>query len=565
MIKHLFTSGFTIVELMVAVAIMAILGVSVVGFASEQLRIYSVANTRTILAAEVQQQLQGISDDIRSSNGVAQYNGIPDNNAPQTLQFTGTTGPADQKYYWRSASGQLVLERVPVTAANEPIYDNATTRTGKKDYIIYYVRDGSLYRRIVPADYPTNKEVITNCASNYSAGGCDSDRRLTSNLRGGVNGFQVTYLAKNGSTVPTADPTTVQTVSVKLDTETKRSGQTIQVDDTAQIGFRTAKNGAEAIEFPASVIAGPGGLFLSQGSSIRGTNVAVQGRIDVENDGKIGTSANPLLVTAANKGCGTGIDYGKVVCSSQPISLYWYSNIYGDVCARGQTQSTWNYNSSIQPGAVGTPYTQGLINTNPPCTPPDVEIPPFQKSAYTGYATQKQGSDASCDGNNNVKPTTTWTGDTVYIGNVTLSQGCIATMQGNVYITGNLEINYNAKLHINNTGKQPIIVVNGSINLFWGAVVETEGGDPPYFISFKSRDAACSSSPSCTVISDGTMRKDSVNDETISMSYGSVVSGSLFNAYFGTLRIFQTDNIQAGALAGQRISTAFNGDIILLQ
>lgn len=559
--------GFTVVELMIAVVIVSILGVSVVSFATEQFRLYSVANTRTLLASEVQQQLQMIGDDIRSSSGVAQYNGIPDNNAPQTLLFSDTTGPADQKHYWRSASAQLVLERVPVTAANEPIYDDATTLAGKKDYIVYYVRDNSLYRRVVPADYPNNKEVISTCASNYPAGGCDSDRRLSTNLRNGASGFQVTYLAKNGSTVPTVDPATVQSVSVKLDVETNRSGRTIQVDDTTQVGFRTAKTGNTELDFSASVITGPGGLILNQGSSIYGKNVAVQGRIDITNGGRIGTSANPLSVTVANKGCGTGDNYGKVVCTEdQPIYLYWYSNIVGDVCATGQTTSSWNYNSSIVGGAAGTAYTQGLIRTTPPCVPPDVEVPPFPKASYTGYSTQKLGTEASCDGNNNVKPTTTWTGDTVYTGNVTLSQGCVATMEGNVYITGNLQIDYNAKLLVKNTGRQPVIVVNGGINLFWGAVIETEsGGQPPYVISFKSRDSACSASPSCVKITDGTLRANSVNDEVISMSYGSVVSGALFNAYFGTLRIFQTDDIQAGGLAGQRINAGYNGNIILLE
>ena len=180
-----------------------------------------------------------------------------------------------------------------------------------------------------------------------------------------------------------------------------------------------------------SVITGPGGLILSGSATITNSQVYVSGTITMSGASKIGTFSNPVNVMVANNACPTGSSPGPTypqVCSSgQPISMAYSTNIYGSVCATGQTST--GPNNNIQPGNGGSGLQTG-------CTAPVNAQPVYDRQAHIN-AVAVSGSGSSNTYVCNSWPfTRNWPANLRLTGNTTIGGSCDVTINGNVYITG---------------------------------------------------------------------------------------------------------------------------------
>ena len=115
---------------------------------------------------------------------------------------------------------------------------------------------------------------------------------------------------------------------------------------------------------------------------------------------KIGTSSNPVNVDVANVACPTGSNpgptYPTTVFGTQPISLAYSTNIYGTVCATGQTST--GPNNNIPGGSTGAGLEAG-------CTAPAVSQPTYNRSGViSGITTTASGTSGSyaCSGVKNI-------------------------------------------------------------------------------------------------------------------------------------------------------------------
>ncbi len=294
-----------------------------------------------------------------------------------------------------------------------------------------------------------------------------------------------------------------------------------------------------------SVISGEGGLYMSNSSKVIGGNVFVNGEIVLANSAQIGLSTSPAVVQVADQICPNPPDSTfPRVCNSgengQPISISNTAHIYGTVTATNQT----NGSGMSSPGLVsGSVAPQALPTYNRS----------GQKAAVTTTTT---GSAASCNGSQ----TLTWAANTKIVGDVTISNQCVVTIMGNIWITGNLSVANSAKMVVDNSlgTTMPNIMVDGSGGASFtqsAQLVANTSGTGFEIYTFYSTDSC---SPDCTSVT-GTDLFNSRSITTISLQNSASAPDTIFYAYWTRVAIANTGQI--GALIGQTIDLANTGTI----
>lgn len=307
-----------------------------------------------------------------------------------------------------------------------------------------------------------------------------------------------------------------------------------------------------------SVHSGPGGLILGGSANITNSDVFVNGKITMTGASKIGTFAQPLKVDVANQACPTGNNPGptfpQVCATGQPISTAWSTNIYGSVCATGQTNNnngSGNPAGNILPGSTG----QGLILG---CVAPPVVTPTYDRNAQIAAVTTTGAGNSNAYVCNSFPFARSWPNKLKLTGNVSIASSCDVTINGDVYITGNLNIGGAAKIKVaDNLGTtRPRIIVDGTITTGGSAqIIANASGTGIHFISFK---ATASCNPNCVTLT-GNDLKNSQNVQTVSVGGAVNLPGMIFQAYWGKITIAGSGSV--GAAVGQTVDMSGAGTI----
>jgi len=294
-----------------------------------------------------------------------------------------------------------------------------------------------------------------------------------------------------------------------------------------------------------SIVAGEGGLYLSNSSKVVSGSVVVNGELQMSNNSQIGLSINPVLVQVANQRCPNPPDstYPRL-CNSgengQPITISNAAHIYGQVTANGQTDGSGMSNPGLSAGSV-TPQT----------------LPTYDRAAQKAAVTNTMSSsDASCSG----KQAVTWPANTKITGDVSLSSQCTVTIAGNVWITGNLSFTNSVLMKVADSlgSTRPVIMVDGPTGVNFANntdVVSNTSGTGVEFITFYSK-ASCS--PDCTSVT-GTDLANSRVVSTISLNNAFLAPNVVLYAYWSQIQVYNAGSI--GALIGQTISMSNNSSV----
>ena len=307
------------------------------------------------------------------------------------------------------------------------------------------------------------------------------------------------------------------------------------------------------------VVTGPGGLIMSGEANFTNANLDVGGTLTMSGSAIIGTPTVPVTVDVANDSCPSGPNPGSTfpqVCSgTQPISMSGTSLIYGSVCATGQTT---NPNNAIQPGTGG----QGLESG---CVAPVPSQPTYDRqSQINAVSTTASGSSTTyvCGSGTN---TSNWPANLKLTGNVSISSHCEITLNGPVWITGNLVFGGSSAFIVSPSvgTTTPIIMVDGTINLHGSATVDANASKTSVeFIDFECSlsnvvTEGCSSASSTVT---GTDLYNSSRVNTISVNGSANVPGVVFDAYWSEVTLSGSGNM--GAAIGQTVDLAGGGTVI---
>lgn len=310
-----------------------------------------------------------------------------------------------------------------------------------------------------------------------------------------------------------------------------------------------------------SVVGGVGGLVMTNSARILGGDVFVNGKVTMSNSAQIGLSTNPVNLSVAHQSCPSPATATyPVVCNNgengQPITFSNTAHIYGTVKANNQTNGASMSNPGLQtphclvpapgPNCI-TPQPLPFHDRNAMKTTIDAADLINSPDAQTGAA-------ASCSSGSR-----TWPANLKIIGNVSISNTCRVTVEGNVWITGTLSLSNSAVMIVGNLlgTTRPVIMVDGASARFSNnsALLSNLSGTGFQIITYKS-DASCS--PDCNNVT-GTDLFNSQDDTTIELSNSAAGANSIFYARW--TKVLVNNSGQLGALVGQTVQLSNSGTI----
>ena len=541
------SDGFTIVEMIVAVTVSTFMLVAIVGFIVTLIQQYGVSSQRNTLTTNLQAATSRINDDIRKSVAVLPTNQTDDPNGPS---------PTTR---WSSKVDQLVLGQKPTLA------DGTLIDTEALDSVVYYLKERSLYRRVVAASTtPSNSISTITCGT--TANGCPDDVKVAEN----VDSIAFTY-RNNANAVISYSPNAVTNVSFAIKLTTEQSGQTIESSGKSSMTLR--QQTLTYNRTPLSV--GPGGLLVNKMNMNVQPNadLTVKGRINWGSAGAaayiytLGTASQPIRnLAVAGIACGTGSSF-PTQCSSPTIISGAASKI-----------TTQNLCAPAHTGSLINPTIATSTNTAPTrtCDSAAYDLPAFNREAFYNKMNQPAVNGTRVCG---AAQTCSLEANTIYNGDIGGGSGFPSVpnrakweIKGDIYVRGNFG---NAGLGASSVAsfeeykvadgitKRPVVVIEKQFWIILGSVVPNDKGITPIFISYYTQsNPSCSSDPSCSTLTPAQAAQEANNTDSNNhaVRYGTLTgdtygnfSGSLYS-YFGRVSInIWFGGTFTGTVAGQSV------------
>lgn len=214
-------AGFTIVEALVVLVVTTAMVLVITNYMLSNTQQSVLASKRDTILKETQQSLDLAANDIRLSANADENNRWPDNNSPAGA--TNTFG-------WQSNGSTLVLATAAQDKNGTIIFSDAKNYITQKNNLIYFVKNGTLYKRTVAAPV-TGNAAVTSCPAASAGNSCPADKELLHD----VSAFTVTYLNGQGQSVA---PTDARSVELGVTVSKKVFGQVQNIQYTTRMVFR---------------------------------------------------------------------------------------------------------------------------------------------------------------------------------------------------------------------------------------------------------------------------------------------------------------------------------------
>lgn len=214
-------AGYTIVEVLVALSVSTIMIIVVTNFMMRSIQNSTLETAKAAIQHEIQLTLDSVANDVRMSANADQNNRNPDPNGPG--------GPSNQ-YGWTSNSSTLVLATAAVDTNGTMIFTDPANYITTKNNIIYFVSNGTLYKRILAANVSGNS-AKTSCPADKVTTNCSGDRMLLNN----VSAFSVRYVDGDNNTVL---PTQARSIEMSVTASKTRYKTTQSASYTTRMVFR---------------------------------------------------------------------------------------------------------------------------------------------------------------------------------------------------------------------------------------------------------------------------------------------------------------------------------------
>ncbi len=213
--------GLTIVELSIALTITAILATVIVGFSVDKLEQSTIQSSQYQLLTNAETGLDTIASDIRIANAADDNNRYQDPNSPDA--------PTNE-LSWASNSNTVVLAIAAHDSSNNILWEDAHDYISDKNNIIYYLSNGSVYRRTL-ADPISGNVAVTTCPPTSATSSCPADGDILDN----VSSLSIQYYNEQNQQV---DPASARSVQLSATLLVHKYGQDITASYTTRMVFR---------------------------------------------------------------------------------------------------------------------------------------------------------------------------------------------------------------------------------------------------------------------------------------------------------------------------------------
>lgn len=525
-----YSHGFTLVELMIVVVVSALLVGAITAFILSATNQFAINTARGQMNTQITSATNRLENDIRYARLILEENSVADSSAPSN----------DNR--WNSNNTQLVLGATARNSANTPL---GSDYTDKLDNYVYYLKNATLYRRVLAHPDSNNRYTTTTCPQTIE-GGCTSDTTILRN----VESLEFTYQDATGAETANYDEATI--VKMAITTKTSQSQHTIELSNSTTFRLALADTPPQTPpgipDLPGSINAGYGGIQVGISSSF-----SANGDVSTLGNFTIGSSSHVTVkdIYASHLNCGPtyNLQYGTrcpanpapILTDGSNISLTAHS-----ACAPATPVVTTSNSSSV--------ISIGSLTTS--CELPSA-LPVFDKQALVGSipAENTTTGNINCFGNSG--RTFEFQGNHRHLGDIDFSGGTcdgIITSSGVLYIDGELKLGFGSGMAIHPSVTDPVtIVVNGRI-VVYNATIGNNDTPKPNIITFDSVNEACSHSTSCNSLS-----MQDLYDSGRSVNHGILVhhSSSIvyanFYAPFSRIRFTTSPKVETNEIYGQQV------------
>ncbi len=212
-------SGFTLVELTVAVSLMGIIGVVFIGMISNYFVLITRNNTLAEMTVNSQNLLRTTVENIRFGDGVRQTNLITDSNSPNGGWNTNN-------------SSFVIIIAVPALTSARAYIIDPSTGSPYMNELVYYRNGNKLMERDLANPSATGNRIKTTCPSNLASSSCPEDKLLATYVSA------MTFTLYDQNAVLTTIPAEARSVAISLTIQRNATGQPLTVSNSIRVTLR---------------------------------------------------------------------------------------------------------------------------------------------------------------------------------------------------------------------------------------------------------------------------------------------------------------------------------------
>lgn len=211
-------SGFTIVELLVAISLIGIISVSMIAVFGNYLTIITRNSRANELTAESQNLLRSTVEELRYGAGVQQTNNVIDPRLPGGWST--------------SNSNFVIIIAVPAVNTSNAYIINPDTGSPYNNELVYFKQNKTLYKRTLANPLAVGNKLKTSCPLASVSSTCPADRKLTEN----VKTFAFTLYDQDN--ILTTNSALARSVKIALTLERDTFGEPVTFDNSIRVTLR---------------------------------------------------------------------------------------------------------------------------------------------------------------------------------------------------------------------------------------------------------------------------------------------------------------------------------------
>lgn len=212
-------AGFTLVELMVAVTVFAVIGVVFLGVTANYFVVITRNNELTEMTINSQNLLRTTVENIRLGNGVEQTNKIADPNAPSGGWNT-------------SNSAFVIVIAVPALDSHHNYIIDPATGSPYMNELVYYKNGTDLMERILANPSAPGNTLETTCPANLATQTCPADSLLASYVS------SMTFTLYDQNAALTTDATLARSIKINLTMQRNAPGEPLNLYTSTRVTLR---------------------------------------------------------------------------------------------------------------------------------------------------------------------------------------------------------------------------------------------------------------------------------------------------------------------------------------
>lgn len=211
-------SGFTIVELLIVISVLAIIGVTFLGIVANYFVTITRTEELTNMTVTSQNLLRTTVENIRFGDGIEQSNQIYDPNQPSGWNTSETNF--------------VIILKVPALNASHNYIIDPNTSDPYMNELVYYKNGTTLMQRTLANPNASGNSLVTSCPPNLATASCPADKQLATY----VNTMSFTMFDQNANI--TSTPSLARSIGITLNMQRNAPESPINLTTSIRVTLR---------------------------------------------------------------------------------------------------------------------------------------------------------------------------------------------------------------------------------------------------------------------------------------------------------------------------------------